>query len=294
MEFRQLEMFVALVDAGSVQRAAERVFRSQPAVSMAIRKLEDELGASLFNRSDRNTAPTEVGRVLYEYAARLLAARDEALVAIEGLSRAERGHLRIGASESISLHLLPDVLFAFRESHPGLTVEIVCRSSRLLVRDLRERRLDVALLASTPEEDGIDAECLMRDPFVLIASPDHRVASLDDVSISDIAGESIVVEGLSTPSGRAVAEAFAAHGTPPRIAIESATIETIKRVVALRLGVGFVPQLTVREEVRRGELVVVPLRGFEFARHLWLARRSGDVPSTAVEAFAGIVRSGVV
>lgn len=291
MEFRQLEMFVAIVDAGSVQLAAERVFRTQPAVSMAIRKLEEELGASLFNRSDRRPATTEVGRLLYEYATRLLSARDEAIVAVSGFSRAERGHLRIGASESISHHLLPDVLSAFRDAHPGLTIEIACRSSRLLVRDLRERRLDVALLASKPEEEGVEAQCLTPDPFVFIVAPGHGLARQDDVTIADLADESIIVEGLSTPAGRALTEAFARYDATPRIGIESTTIETIKRVVALRLGIGLVPQLTVRDEVRRGELVVVPVRDFAFERTLWIARRAGAAPTAAIAAFMSIVKS---
>lgn len=293
MEFRQLEMFVALVEAGSVQRAAERVFRTQPAVSMAIRKLEEELGASLFNRSDRNPAPTEVGRLLCDYATRLLAARDEAVVAIDGFARAERGHLRIGASESISHHLLPEVLSAFHDSHPGLTLEIACRSSRLLARDLRERRLDVALLASAPEEEGVEAECLMRDDLVLIVAPEHRFARFADVGVADLAGENVIVEGLSTPAGRAVTEAFARHGTSLQIGIESTTIETIKRVVARRLGVGFVPRLTVGDEVRRGELAVVTVRDFAFERTLWIARRAGDAPTAAAAAFGDAVKSVV-
>lgn len=290
MEFRQLEMFVALVEAGSIQRAAERVFRTQPAVSMSIRKLEEELGVSIFNRSDRNPAPTEVGRLLYDYATRLLAARDEAVVAVDGFARAERGHLRIGASESISHHLLPDVLSAFHDAHPGLTVEIACRSSRLLARDLRERRLDVALLASEPDEDGVEAEQLMRDELVLIVAPDHRLAHRNHVSIADLADESVIVEGLSTPTGRAVSEAFAEHDTALQIGIESTTIETIKRVVALRLGVGFVPRLTIGDELRRGELAVVAIADFAFARTLWIARRAGDAPSAAVIAFSAIAK----
>ncbi|MBK6316115.1 MAG: LysR family transcriptional regulator [Blastocatellia bacterium] len=293
MEFRQLEMFVALVEAGSVQRAAERVFRTQPAVSMAIRKLEEELGTSLFNRSDRNPAPTEVGRLLFDYATRLLAARDEAIVAIDGFARAERGHLRIGASESISHHLLPEVLSAFHDTHPGLTIEIACRSSRLLARDLRERRLDVALLASAPEEEGVEAECLMSDDLVLIVAPDHRLAGVADASVADLADELVIVEGLSTPAGRAVTEAFARQGTRLQIGIESTTIETIKRVVARRLGVGFVPRLTVGDEVRRGELAVVTVRDFAFERTLWIARRAGDAPTAAAAAFGGIVKSVV-
>jgi DNA-binding transcriptional LysR family regulator len=293
MEFRQLEMFVALVEAGSVQRAAERVFRTQPAVSMAIRKLEEELGAPLFNRSDRNPAPTEVGRLLYDYATRLLSARDEAIVAIDGFARAERGHLRIGASESISHHLLPDVLSAFHDAHPGLTLEIACRSSRLLARDLLERRLDVALLASAPEEEGVEAECLMRDDLVLIVAPDHRLAGRNDVRIADLADEPVIVEGLATPVGRAVTAAFEREGTPLQIGIESTTIETIKRVVALRLGVGFVPRMTVGDEVRRAELAVVPVRDFAFERTLWIARRAGDAPTAAAAAFSGIVKNVV-
>src|SRR5215210_2887355 len=124
MELIQLEMFVAMVEEGSSHKAAERVFRTQPAVSMSLRKLEQEIGAQLFDRSNRNNyALTDTGEVLYEYAKRLLNLREEAATALEQLHSLQSGRIRIGANESTSLYLLPKLILAFREQYPKIKIE---------------------------------------------------------------------------------------------------------------------------------------------------------------------------
>src|SRR5262245_33472926 len=124
MELSQLEFFVTVVEEGSFSKAAERVFRTQPAVSIAIRRLEEEIGAPLFERSQKTPALNEVGRLVYDYAKRILALRDQALDVVTELKSLERGRVRIGANESTSLYLLPHLILAFRELHPNVKVEI--------------------------------------------------------------------------------------------------------------------------------------------------------------------------
>ena len=116
----QLEMFVAVVEEGSVRRAAERVFRTQPAVSIAVRKLEQEFSAPLFDRSKRyEFRLTQAGEALYRYAKRILSLRNEATSELDDIAKLRVGHLRIGANESISLHLLPRLAQTYLKQHPG-------------------------------------------------------------------------------------------------------------------------------------------------------------------------------
>ena len=125
MEFQQLEMFAAVVEEGSVSRTAERV--CPPAVSIALRKLEEEMGTPLFDRSDRhNPQLTASGKLLYSYAARILETRKEATAAVKDLAQGRRGNLRIGMHEITSLYVLPSLIHAFNEIRPSVKTEVVC------------------------------------------------------------------------------------------------------------------------------------------------------------------------
>jgi DNA-binding transcriptional LysR family regulator len=283
-------MFVAVLEARSVQRAAERVFRTSPAVSMAIRKLEDDIGAALFERAERGDfTPTQAGEALYQHARRLLRGRDEALLELEELKTLDRGRLRLGAIESSSSYLLPAVMQAFRARHPNIRLEVTCDQSDALLSALRARKIELALLAYVPDDDEIEARCVMRDEVVPIVSPDHPLASWDSVSVRDLAAEFVIVESLATSLRERLATTFDVHDTPLNVAVECATIETVKKLVARDQGVGFVPLMCIREELARGELVQLQLGGFRHERSLWVAWRGRGARSEAAEAFLRVV-----
>jgi Bacterial regulatory helix-turn-helix protein, lysR family/LysR substrate binding domain len=157
MELMQLEMFVAVVEEGSVNKAGSRVFRTPPAVSAALRKLEEEIGAPLLDRSQRlEYELTEAGGVLYKYAVRVLGLVREATSAATEIGKARAGDLRIGASESSRLYLLPKVLVAFSEQFPDTKIEIVCQHRDALLTRLRHQRLDLALLSFSPNDPELE------------------------------------------------------------------------------------------------------------------------------------------
>lgn len=286
MELMQLEMFVAAVEEGSVHKAAERVYRTQPAVSMALRKLEQEIGAPLFDRSQRHqyllTAP---GELLYNHAATLLSLRDRIVAELRELSRLQSGRLVIGANESLSVHLLPKLAQAFHQRYPAIKLELAWGHSSWLLSELRERRLDVALLSFLPETHDLETRLLMRDEVVLVVSPEHSFAGREEVSIKELAGEGLIVEGISSPVHQTIVETFARFETPLNVSIESAAVEAIKRMVAMNMGVGLVPLFCVRDELARGDLVTVPVREMKQERSLCAARRRAGVHSPASQAF---------
>ena len=153
MELMQLEMFVAVVEEGSVHGAADRVFRTQPAVSLAVLKLEKEIGGPLFDRSKlyRYTL-TQLGESLYSYATRILALRNETHVALEDIRNLRAGRLRVGANESVSLYLLPRLTQEFLQRFANIQIEFRCDSSARLLADLKNRKLDLSLLSFHPED----------------------------------------------------------------------------------------------------------------------------------------------
>jgi DNA-binding transcriptional LysR family regulator len=291
MEMMQLEIFVAVVEEGSVHAAAERVYRSQPAVTMSLKKLEEEMGATLFDRSQRHDfLLTTAGEILYSYGTRLLNLRNEAIASLEALTKLKQGYLRIGANESTNSYLLPELTQVFHERYPNIKIEVVCDHTDSLLRQLKERRLDLGLLAYVPADHGLEAQPLVRDEVVLIMSPGHQLAQRDSVSVKKLEKESVIVESHPSSLRQRVVEAFERSATPLNIRVESATIETIKKMVAKKVGVGFVPLMCVREEVGRHELIIMPVEGFQLKRTLWAVRRREGPHSHAAEAFMQVVK----
>lgn len=290
MDLMQLEMFVAMVEEGSFRKAAERVFRTQPAVSMALRKLEQEIGIPLFDRSTRSDyVLTDTGEVLYDYAKRLLNLRDEAFLTLKQLQSLQSGRIRIGANESTSLYLLPRLILAFREQYPKVKIEVYRQLSVRLPAELRQRNLDLAIMSYKPNDSDLQATPIMRDELVLISSPRHRLAECDRVHIKDLGTESFIAHNVRSSSRDSVIEAFRQHETPLNISIEIATIETIKKFVTKDLGLAFVPSMCVQEEVERGDIARIPVEGFSYARTLWMVRRRTDTHSHAASAFLKLI-----
>ena len=152
MEMAQLEYFSRVVQEKSFSKAADKVFRTQPAVSIAIRRLEEEIGLPLLDRTQKTPVLTEAGQVVYDYAQRILGLRDQVAQAIAEMQSLKRGLIRVGANESTSLYLLPELILKFRERHPEVKVEIFRHVSHLLPREVLDRILDFALMASEPAD----------------------------------------------------------------------------------------------------------------------------------------------
>ena len=288
----QLEMFVAVVEEGSVHKAAAKVSRTQPAISIALRKLEQEVGSRLFDRSQRyDYQLTAAGELLYSYATRLVGLREEAVSALRELTDLRRGTVRIGANESTSVYLLPRLTQTFHEEYPEIKIEVTCGHSEFLLAGLYERRLDLALLAHLPEEHGLETRLIMSDELVLIVSPRHRFSQAAQIQVQELASESIITEGAASSVHERVVQAFRQYQTPLNIHVESATIESIKKMVAKSVGVAFVPLMCVEEEIASRKLVAVPVEGLQYKRSLWAVRRRSDANSHAALAFMRIVDS---
>jgi DNA-binding transcriptional LysR family regulator len=290
MEFSQLEFFVTVVEEGSFSKAAERVYRTQPAVSIAIRRLEEEIDAPLFERSQKTTVLTEAGELVYDYAKRILSLRDQALDVVSELKSLKRGRVRIGANESTSLYLLPHLILDYRARYPNVKVEIFRQPSENLPREVLDRNVDFAVLAFDPVDSDLESFPVLRDELVLIMHPQHAMAGLPSVPVEDLGNEAFLAHNVKTGSRHKVTETFAQHHTPLNITLELATIETIKRFVQLKIGLAFVPRMCVAEELQRGSLVSVPVEGLTYVRTLWVTHRRGMTFSHAAAAFLEVLR----
>jgi DNA-binding transcriptional LysR family regulator len=290
MELTQLEFFMMVVEEGSFSKAAVRVYRTQPAVSIAIRRLEEEIGAPLFDRSQKTPTLTDAGELVYDYARRILALRDQAQNVVSELRLVQRGRVRIGANESTSLYLLPHLILDFREKHPNVMVEIYRHVSERLPREVLDRNVDFALLAFEPVDSDLESFPILQDELVLVMNPDHPLAKRESLSIKELGNESFLAHNVKTASRQKVIEAFTREHTPLNITLELATVETIKRFVQLKIGLAFVPHMCVREELERGTLATVPVLGLTYVRTLWVTHRSQITFPHAAAAFLQVLR----
>ena len=289
MELTQLEFFVMVVEQGSFSKAAVRVYRTQPAVSIAIRRLEEEIGAPLFDRSQRTPTLTDAGQLVYDYAQRILALRDQAQNVVSELRSLQRGRVRIGANESTSLYLLPQLILEYREQHPNVKVEIYRHVSEVLPREVLDRNVDFAILAFEPEDKDLESFPILEDQLVLILNPDHPLAKHESIKIKELGNEVFLAHNVRTGSRLKVTEAFAENHTPLNITLELATVETIKRFVQLKIGLAFVPHMCVAEELSRGTLATVPVQGLTYFRTLWVTHRRHMTFSHAAKGFLEVL-----
>jgi len=285
MEFQQLEMFAAVVEEGSVGRAAERVFRTAPAVSIALRKLEEEMGP-LFDRSERyNHQLTTAGRLLYSYATRILEIRNVATIAVRDLSAGEHGSLRIGTEESTSHYLLPGLIRSLSFAHPGTKTEVVCGNSERLVTALANGRIELALIANVPDAPQLHRHLIMRDELVLITSAEHSLARLKKVHVSHLTGECLILPRTKSVLRERISQAFEEAAIPFKVRVENIAIEGIKRMVAENLGIGFLPFMCLREETALGKLITIDVEGMNREWDIWLVWLKNHSLSEAAQAF---------
>lgn len=291
MEITQLEFFLKVVEEGSFSKAADRVFRTQPAVSIAVRRLEEEIGAPLFDRSQKTPTLTEAGEIVHDYARRIIALRDQAREAVSELKDFKSGRVRIGANESTSLYLLPEIILQFRQKRPQVKVEIFRHPSDRLPREVLDRNVDFALMAYEPNDRDLEYFPVLRDELVLIMHPKHRLAARESVTVKELGDESFIAHNIKAGSRAKVIETFAKHHTPLNITLELATIETIKRFVQLKVGLAIVPRMCVREELESGKLATIPVRGLSYHRTLYAAHHRNAVLPHAAQAFLDALRA---
>jgi DNA-binding transcriptional LysR family regulator len=290
LDLAQLEIFLCIAEEKSFSRAAEKMLRTQPALSIAIKRLEEELGEPLFDRSSKSGTLTEAGRILLSYAQRMINMRDEAKDAISELRGMFRGRLTIGANESTSLYLLPKLLLEYRRRHPQIKIEVFRNISEKIPSEVLERNLDFGFLSYDPMHPSLQSLEVHRDELVLVVPPKHHLAGRKQVTVKDLGNEHFVAHNVKTPARTRIFDFFAQHRTPLNISIELATLETIKEFVKLDVGLAILPRLAVEEEIKSGELVEVPVKGMKIEKTLRLVYRREQTLSHAAKSFLELVK----
>ncbi len=284
MDLSQLEVFLMVARERRFSRAAEKLYRTQSAVSQTVRKLEQEIGEPLFDRTSREGVLTDAGRVLQEYAEKLLNLRQDAQEALVEMRELQRGTLAIAANEFTALYLLP-VLGEFRRLHPAIKITVKRALGSRIPDDILKHNVELGVLSYDPEEPQLETTVVYLDELAFVVPPGHPLASAHELTIRQLGAESFVAHIVSSPYREKVIEAFRRHKTPLHMDVELPTLQAIKRFVCMGNGVALVPEISVENEIARGELVRIPVRDLHFQRKLRLVYRQESTLSHAGHAF---------
>jgi DNA-binding transcriptional LysR family regulator len=290
MELSQLEVFLTVARERRFSRAAEKLFRTQSAVSQTIRKLEDELGEPLFDRSSREGVLTDAGQTLKEYAEKLVNLRADAQEALVELRQLQKGKLAIAANEFTALYLLP-VLTEFRRLHPMIKVTVQRSLGSHIPDDLLRHTVEMGVLTYDPQDPRLRSIVVYQDELTFVVPPTHPLASGKQISIRQLGAEVFVAHIVNSPYREKVIEAFRRYKTPLHMDVELPTLQAITRFVSMGNGVALVPEISVQSELARGELVRIPVRELSFHRKLRLVYRKEASLSHAGRAFLQVAEA---
>ncbi|MFI1651878.1 LysR family transcriptional regulator [Streptomyces avidinii] len=289
MQFQQLLYFVAVAETRHFTRAAERVHVAQPSLSQQIKALERELGAELFSRARGNITLTDAGETLLPLARRILADADTARLEVRELAQLRRGRVRLGATPSICTGMLPDVLRAFHDAHPGIELLIEESGSLDLVRELARGALDLALIALPlpPSAPALTTVELLTEDLVVISSADRPAPGGGELTIRALRDEPMVMFRHGYDLRELTVAACRAEGFEPVFTVEGGEMDAVLGFARAGLGIAVVPAMVVD---RAGPgLRVTPLAGSPLRRTIALAHRTDVAPPRAARELQRIL-----
>lgn len=296
MNLQELRYLVAIAEQRHFGRAAVVCNVSQPTLSSQIKKLEDELGVTLLERTNKRVALTPVGAQIVEHARRALAEAAR----MEAVARAARdplvGPLKLGVIPTLAPYLMPLILKPLKQSYPGLTIELWEDQTRALVENLRDHKLDAALLATETDAPEITEIALFEEPLFAALPRNHRLAGAKKIDEEALSDELLVLAEGHCLANQALAACGARHGHAHvrgglKATMQAATLETLVNLVAAGYGVTLIPALAAESLVRRG-IVLVPLSG-RSRRTIRLASRPGFPRAQALRAIEKVIRNAV-
>ncbi|HVP41810.1 MAG TPA: LysR family transcriptional regulator [Terriglobales bacterium] len=287
MDFDQLETFLEVARHHSFSRAAERRFRTQPAISAQIRAIEEEVGAKLFDRSGGKVALTAAGKLFQKYAEEALDARRRLITALGEMEREPRGEIIVGANEGTCLYVLPEVFAEFKRQYGGVAITVKRSESSKVLENIVDNSVDFGVVSLPVNDTRLTVVPIHKDELVVICAPRHPLAKGKSVAIADV----VQCPLLLPQRGRtrdAIDALFDERRLKPNISMELDSSEILKRFVAAGVGIGFIARSNVKEEAQLGLLAALAIADAHIKRDLGLVFRKDKALSRAALAFIDI------
>jgi len=280
----QLEVLLTVAREKSFSRAADALGRTQPAVSQAIRRLEDETGETLFDRSSKDGTLTPAGELLVGYARQMLNLRDAAGTAIRELRDLKSGKVTLSANEHTVFCLLP-MIEEFRRRHPAIKIVVQRGVASRIPEQITAREVEIGVISFKPSDPSLRSVFVLNDELTLLVARKHPLARRSSVSLRELESEHFIAHNAPSPYRLKVIEAFAKHNITLNIAVELPSLEAIKRLVEANAGIALVPKLTAMSEIAAGRVAALSVSELRLERRLNFVYRKNAVLSYAAREF---------
>jgi LysR family transcriptional regulator, low CO2-responsive transcriptional regulator len=289
MDFDQLRTFIEVARLGSFSRAAEKVLRSQPAVSSQIRQLEQDYGQKLFDRSAKSVRLTPAGEVVLDYAKQMLALHSQSLSAASDHTGVATGTLSIGANEGTFLYVLPNVLTRFHRKFPKVRISVYRSFTHKVSEKVEQGAVDLGIVTMPVKSPSLEVVPVFRDRILLMVGPASPLFKRKSVTAEELAQQPIIL-----PKTGSIRKLMEKHLRPFRenlnITMELTSVVMIKRFVRDGFGVSLVCAAFARENVRRGDVRLLKIDGLDLWRELALVYRKDRSLPMKASAFVELAR----
>ncbi|NCA70092.1 MAG: LysR family transcriptional regulator [Sphingobacteriia bacterium] len=288
ISLRQLKVFDAVARHLSYTRAAEELHLTQPAVSMQVRQLEEEVGLPLFERLGNRILLTGAGREVFDYGRGINDALRELQEVLESLKGVSRGRLHLAVASTVN-YFAPRLLASFQTHYPGIALQLDVTNRERLIRLLHDNAVDLVLMGIPPSGVEVESEPFMENPLVVIAPPEHPLASQRRIPATRLAEEVFVMREPGSGTRQTMERFFSERGLILRHGMQMTRNEAVKQAVRSGLGLSVVSLHTLELELETGRLVILDVEGFPDRRQWYLAYRQGKRLSPAANAFRDFV-----
>lgn len=284
LTLRQLKVFESVARNLSYSGAANELHLTQPAVSMQIKQLEDNINLPLFEQLGKRIFLTEAGQELYQYSRAISQQLADLEVALDELKGMERGKLNISVVTTAN-YFAPHLLAKFCQRYTGVTVSLNVSNRETVLKQLNDNLIDLAIMGQPPDHLDIDSQSFMENPLVVVAPPNHPLCKEKNIAVQRLASEIFLVRESGSGTRSAMERFFAAHEIKINKGMETDTTEAIKQAVQAGMGLGIMSRHTVELELETERLKILDIQNFPIMRYWHVVNRKNKRLSNVANTF---------
>lgn len=293
MDLWRLHIFCKVVELKSFSKAAGAVYLSQPTVSSHIKDLEDHFECKLIDRLGREVAPTKAGQLLYGYAAKMIALKEDAEKALADFQGKIRGHLTIGGSTIPSGYILPPLVGKLKQAYPEVTVTLIESDTAGIIRDTVEGRVELGIVGAKSREVPLIQEKIMDDEMFLIVPAGHKWAARGSISMEELISEPFIMREHGSGTRKSIEQVLDKSGhwlDHLNVVAEMGSTEAVRQGMKAGVGVSILSECAVADEVAAGTLRKVEIKGLSFQRAFYLIVHKHRTQSPLCRTFIKFLR----
>ena len=285
---RQIQVFTAVAKCNSFTRAAEELSLTQPAVSMQIKQLEQSVGMPLFEQIGKKIYKTRAGEIVLDYAIKIQKHLTTAQQEINQLKGIESGHLSIGVVSTVN-YFAARLLASFSRKYPNVNIKLDVTNRQNLLEKIESNEPDLVLMGQPPRGLDVHAFSFMDNPLMIIAAPDHPLATSKALPLSTLKNEKFIIREEGSGTRLAMERFFSDHDFKPKTTLEMAGTEVIKQSIEVGLGLSFLSKHSVELEIAAGRLIALDLVSTPIIRRWYIAHRKGKQLTATALSFKKFV-----